>query len=511
MNDIRIIAWREFLQYIRTRGFILTLFFIPAWFILGGVVQQLVAETTSVRYFAVVDESGSFAAAIDRTLEADRQRAIFEGLVAWARANVDIAALSRHAPAVAKLLNQDGGDPATIARFVAAGGAGAVVAAVVPDLRPGAADFVPPRANLLRIDPSPDIVAAAKAHDRSALLPVLKGETPVATADGRVPLFALAVIPADFSATAPGFEYWCENQTDPVVQDFLRRALADELRLQTAAELGLAPASIHRLLDATVTVDRFNPSNAAGNGAVSQDDILRIVLPFGIALLLLVAILSISSMLLMAVIEEKSSRVIEMILASTSAERVMAGKLIGAAGAALILMAGWILGGGGAASLLTHSSPGGIVAALVRAHAFGDMPAVAICFVCGLAIHTTIFLGVGAMARSFQEAQSYLGPLLFILFAPIGFVTVVFNEPNGALATLLSFSPLHAPFFLMMRLPNSPPPIGTALAFLWMIVCTVAIVRLMIWGFVSNILRSEPSPGWRMLGHRLARIWRRPA
>ena len=160
-------------------------------------------------------------------------------------------------------------------------------------------------------------------------------------------------------------------------------------------------------------------------------------------------------------------------------------------------------------SLLSHSSPGEIAAALTRAHALGDLPAMALCFVCGLAIHATIFLGVGAMARSFQEAQSYLGPLLFLLFAPLGFVTFVYNEPNGMIATLLSFSPLHAPFFLMMRLPNNPPPISTALAFVWMIVSTLVILRLMVLGFVRHILPGERASALPGLLRRLVRS-RRP-
>ena len=133
----------------------------------------------------------------------------------------------------------------------------------------------------------------------------------------------------------------------------------------------------------------------------------------------------------------------------------------------------------------------------------------ALCFLCGLAIHTTIFLGVGAMARSFQEAQSYLGPLLFILFAPLGFVTFVYNEPNGLIATLLSFSPLHAPFFLMMRLPNNPPPLSTALAFVWMILWTLMILRLMTLGFVRFILPGEQTAVLPALLRRFLRIRRR--
>ncbi len=509
MSDVFIIARREFFQYIRTRGFILTLLFIPAWFVLGGLLQHVATHTKSLRYFAVVDETGRFVDAIDRALEVEAQRTAFEALTAWAGANVDGSLLERRAPEVVDLLNRDASDPSTIARFATAGGSAGLLSIIRPALRPGAAAFVSPVADLQRVELPPDLAAAAKDHDRVALRSALKGETTISTPAGPVTLFALAVIPTDFSVDAPWIEYWGENQNDTIVQNFLRRALLDELRLQTAARAGLDRAVVHKLLDTRVALQRFNPLNAAGNGVVTKGDILRVMLPFAVALLLLVAILSISSMLLMAVIEEKSSRVIEMILASTSPYRLMAGKLIGAAGAAIILMSGWVLGAGGAASLLAHSSPDEIMATLTRADALGDLPAIALCFICGLAIHTTIFLGVGAMARTFQEAQSYLGPLLFLLFAPLGFVSFVYNEPNGLIATLLSFSPLHAPFFLMMRLPNNPPPLSTALAFVWMVVSTIVILRLMVLGFVRHILPGERPAALPGLVRRLFRSRKR--
>ena len=509
MSDILIIARREFLQYIRTRGFLLTLFFIPAWFVLGGVFQHVATETKSLRYFAVVDETGRFTGALDLALTADAERASLRAFALWAEANVERDKLNRQAPELAALLAGDGNDPATLARFAREGGSAGLLPAVRPLLRPGTAAFIAPAPDLQRVELPDDLAAAIKSQDRGALQRALKGAITVPAPGGAVPLFAVAVIPAGFSMEAPHIEYWGENQTDPAVQEFLRRALLDELRLQTAAKTGLDPAAVHKLLETSVALERFSPVSAAGNGVVTRDDVLRIMLPFAIALLLLVAILSISSMLLMAVIEEKSNRVIELILASTSPYRLMTGKLLGAAGAAIILMAGWILGAGGAMSLLAHASPGEILAALARAHALGDLPAMALCFLCGLAIHTTIFLGVGAMARSFQEAQSYLGPLLFILFAPLGFVTFVYNEPNGLIATLLSFSPLHAPFFLMMRLPNNPPPLSTALAFVWMILWTLMILRLMTLGFVRFILPGEQTAVLPALLRRFLRIRRR--
>jgi ABC-2 type transport system permease protein len=515
MNDILIIARREFLQFIRTRGFILTLLLVPGWVIIGGGLRQVAEQTEPVRHFAVVDETGRYGGAIDRALADERARAEFEALGAWARSNIDLDALARQAPGAAALLAEDGARPAALARFAAAGGAAKLLPAMRAEQNRPAPDFAPPVSHLLRVEAPPELAAAARAHDEAALEPYFSGARKIAAADGSVGLFALAVIPKDFSSAAPRFEYWSENQTDPAVREFLRGVLVGKLQLETAAEVGLAAAATERLLATDVAVEQLNPANAASGGAVTEADHLRMMFPFIVGLLLILAILSISSMLLMAVVEEKSNRVVEMILASTSANRLMAGKLVGAGAAALLMMAGWIVGGGGAASALHLTSPAAVVTALARAHALGDLPAIAVCFACGLAIHSMIFLGVGAMSRSFQEAQSYLGPLMFLLFAPIGLLFMVVKDPSGAIATLLSFSPLHAPFFLMIRLPHDPPRIETAIAFMWMIACTVGIARIMARGFARHILSTDQPPSlWARFARLWAQLWRgrlRPA
>jgi len=439
MTDILIIARRELMQYVRTRGFVLTLLFIPAWILLAGLLHRGSPETEPPRPFAVIDKAGGFTAAIDRSLVAEMSQA--------------------HAGKK--------------------------------------------RYTLRRVEAPDDLASAAETGDKRILASYLRGERPVFSGDGPVALFALAVIPKNFSAQHPDIDYWSANQTDPVVEDFLRHALADELRAQALGKAGIDAKTLDGILAISVGVAHFDPAIAAASGEVTSLDRLRIQFPFAIAVLMLLAILSIASTLLMAVIEEKSSRVIEMILASISPGRLMAGKLIGAAGAAVIMMAGWTLGGSGAATIVSATTPFQTIEALAAAHALDDAPAMALCFFCGLAIHTTIFLGVGAMARSFQEAQSFLGPLMLLMFGPLGFLLTVLKEPNGFLATLLSFSPLHAPFFLMVRLPQHPPLATTLLAFLWMVISTVGLVRLMVYGFARNILRTDRSPRLMLAFSRL--------
>jgi ABC-2 type transport system permease protein len=493
MKDVRLIAWREFLQYLKARGFLLTLLLVPLWLVVSALLHHMATAGEPIRSFAIVDDAGGLTAAIDRQLAVEEAAGDLRALSAWATANADMGAVASAAPAAALALGRDANDPEAVDAFLAAGGIDGIMPVLQAHRRATARPFEPPRFHLLRVDAPPDVAAAVRAHDAAALLPVLRGERRISVPGGAVALFALARLPAGLSLDQPGIDYWSDNQADPAVRDFLQRALVAELRSRAAEAAGIDVATQRRLLQGHLDILPFSPANKAARGEVTEADTLRVLFPYIVALLLLLSILSIASMLLIAVIEEKSSRIVEMILASVSSNRLMAGKLLGAAGAAVTMMVGWLVGGGGVVTFFSTITPARALEILAGAQVFGDLPLILLCFVCGLTIYTMIFLGLGAMARSFHEAQSFLGPLMFLLFAPIGFLVIIHNEPNGWLATLLSFSPLHAPFFLMIRLPRHPPPLGMAVAFAWMLISTAVIARIMARGFARNILRTEGS------------------
>jgi ABC-2 type transport system permease protein len=460
MRQVLQIARREFGQYTRTRGFLLTLVLVPAWIVLSALLRHMVEGPVPVRYFALLDETGRYASAF---------------------------AVPTGEPAETK--------PAG--------------AAALPTLTIGsvARALAAPGSPYLQVPLPPALVPALRARDPSVIQPLLRGAHTVPGPQGDpVQLFAIAILPAGFSAAAPTLEYWSANQVDDKLPDMLQAAALGALRAEAVAGAGLDPTLQRTLLQAEVGLKRFNPLTPAGGPYANRAYTVRRLFPCGVALLTLLAILSIASMLLMAVVEEKSSRVVEMLLAATTPRRLLAGKLLGAAAAALAMVTGWLLGSQLTAGLLAMLPPGGLLPVLRESGVFADLPLVLLCAVCGLAIYASIFLGIGAMARSFQEAQSYLGPLMFLLFAPVGFISFVLAAPNGTTATLLSFSPLHAPFFLMIRIPYLSASPGTIAAFVWMVLCTAGLFRLMAAGFAQSILPSEAEAG---IAQRLARLLRR--
>ncbi|MFO1057329.1 MAG: ABC transporter permease [Dongiaceae bacterium] len=421
MKQVLQIAARELGQYLRTRGFVISLLLVPAWILLLALLRHGPEGPGGPRAYALVDATGRYAAAFDRPLA--------DGIV--------------------------------------------------------------------RVEPPAALLPALSAKDPQAIRGVLLGGrlTPV-------PML-LAIVPRDFSAAAPTLELWSDGPPDPILAALLQARAEQALRAESiaAAPLDAATAEARRGPPVAIrAVDAATPATAVRAAA------LRRVLPALVALLTLLAALTIAGQLLIAVVEEKSSRVIELLLAATTARRLMAGKLLGGAGAALTLTAAWLACGFVAGALLVPGPAAIFWSTAGQPGTLAEMPAVLLCAVTGLALYAAVFLGVGAMARNLAEAQSYLGPLLFLLLGPTAMAPALLRAPHGMLATLLSLSPLHAPFILMLRLPYLEPSAGTIATFAWMLASAAAVIALMAAGFAQAILPGEAAIG---IAGQLARLLRR--
>jgi ABC-2 type transport system permease protein len=207
------------------------------------------------------------------------------------------------------------------------------------------------------------------------------------------------------------------------------------------------------------------------------------------------------SLLLLGVIEERSNRLIEVLLSSVSAEEFMAGKLLGIAGIGLTILAAWLVVG----LLIMINGSGPTVAFAydaIRLILSGPyLPAFAFYFVVAYLTIASVFLGLGSVCNSQQEAQSLLTPLIFALMLPFFLLMPMLEDPNGPLATTIGWIPVYTPFVMMVRLSTNPPWTEVAAAS----AMTLGFSLLVLWGmarlFRSAVLRTGQPP-------RLVEIWR---
>ncbi|MBK9305251.1 MAG: ABC transporter permease [bacterium] len=329
-------------------------------------------------------------------------------------------------------------------------------------------------------------------------LPVTGGDVAAATAgmqdqirdeslDGGV------VIGDDFVGT-PKATYYSRSVSGSIVRDDLQPALDRVLRQARFARAGV-PDSLHAFLSERVAWESLSVGDTGE--ATRRDEGGVMLLAFTLIMMLYMMVLVYGQQTLTAVIEEKSSRVVEVLLSSVPSSQLMFGKVvgIGAAGltqvaiwtAAIFVMAGQGLSVGGIsfdASYLTPMILGSFM----------------VFFLLGFLLFSMMYAGVGALCNSIQEAQPFATPIMMFVIIPMMLMTLVLRAPGSPLATVLSLIPMFSPILMFMRVCLASPP-------LWQVLLSWVLMSATIWMmsraagklFRVGILMSGSAPNWATL------------
>ncbi len=248
-----------------------------------------------------------------------------------------------------------------------------------------------------------------------------------------------------------GARYAGVNATALADMDFLRgvvqrRVLAAQLQAE-----GVSEASAERITRTRVQLkaDRITASGRAGSGRLS------LVFAIGVAMLLYMTILLYGQNVLRSVIEEKTTRVAEVIVASVRPATLLAGKVLGVGAVGLTQMVIWL-----AASLLLARYRGGLLRALGLAASPIQLPEIGVgmaivlllYFLLGYILYSSLFAAVGAMTTSEAEAQQAQMPIVLLLVAGVMFLQPVLGAPDGRLAQMLAWIPFTAPIMMPLRM-----------------------------------------------------------
>ncbi len=215
---------------------------------------------------------------------------------------------------------------------------------------------------------------------------------------------------------------------------------------------------------------------------------------FGMVMLLYTVVLIYGLAVMRSVIEEKSTRILEVLLSSVTAKELLAGKIIGVGAVGLTQILVWVI------FSVIFSVPG-----LVAAKSFlgelhipmSAMIAFAVFFLLGYLLYSAMYAAIGAMVNTDQEAQQMQWPALIPLVLGVVLMNVVIQHPNSALAFWLSMVPFFAPILMLLRIVIEQPP-------LWQILLCLAIIVATIYGLLSlasriyrvGILMYGKRPSW---------------
>ena len=182
------------------------------------------------------------------------------------------------------------------------------------------------------------------------------------------------------------------------------------------------------------------------------------------------------------VIEEKSSRIVEILLSSLKPAQLMAGKILGIGCVGLTQYAIWIAFG----LLLTTLG----AATLGLGDVVTAIPPVTflyfiLFYLLGYFLYATLYAGIGAVCTTEQEAQQSQFPVIALLIVPLLLITMIIKNPDGTASTVLSLIPFFSPMLMFLRVNVGAPPAGQILG---SIALLLAAIVAMIW-VVARIFR----------------------
>ena len=505
MRRIFLVAQREFVQNVRTKGFWFGILFFPVMLTAFIAVPRLLERAKSVRHYAVIDESGWLLPAVNARIAAGDLRRVLDVAVQQLERGGDgwealAPALRESAPMLADL---SGEERAALATAILGDGGGAGIPPRVARVRErfGAAIQAwwdsTPREELRRL--GSDFSFARYVQVPAPEGP--NGQAELSRRVGRGELFAYFVIEADPVTGARESRYVSNNLTDEDLRGWFGYLASDEVRERRLAQERIDPA-VARWIQAPLRFEVRKVTASGQEEAIGSRDKLRQWAPVVFVYLLWISVFSVSQMLMMNTVEEKSSRVIEVLLSSVSPIELLAGKIAGIAVTGLTMVLSWLL----VLFFGTRYLPG-----VVGAPADLELSVVAsdplligsflAYFVLGYLFFAAILVGLGSVCNTVSDAQNMMPAIMLVLFVPLLSMVPIGRDPNGTLAHVLSFVPPFTPFVMMNRAAGPP----TALEYVLTTLLLLLSIVLALWAgakvFRIGILLTGKPPRLREILH----------
>ncbi|GMR13393.1 MAG: ABC transporter permease [Gemmatimonadota bacterium] len=202
---------------------------------------------------------------------------------------------------------------------------------------------------------------------------------------------------------------------------------------------------------------------------------------FAAAMILYFVILLYGAMVMRSVLEEKTSRVVEVVLSSLRPWELMLGKILGVGAVGLTQIAIWALT---AALGLTVGLPfliafrpelANVRELLQYLPAVGGLVLFLAFFILGYLLFSSLYAAVAAMCSTMEEAQQTQLPVTMLVVLPIFFISSIMEDPNSTLSTVLSLVPFFSPILMLPRYLGGAPLWQAGLSLVLIAVTTVGV------------------------------------
>ncbi len=237
---------------------------------------------------------------------------------------------------------------------------------------------------------------------------------------------------------------------------------------------GIDPATLDSLTsDASIDVLRVT------NNAETKDNGVGFAAGYFTGFLLYMTLLIHGSLIMQSVIEEKSSRVVELLISSITPKELLLGKILGVCLAGMLQIAVWalmiaVLSFFALPMLLTSFGP-----ALSTIITPLSLIYLVLYFIGGFLIYATLYATIGATVEQASDAQSMTTPITMLIIIPILVISSVIQSPSTLTSTILSLIPFFSPILMMGRIYSETPPF-------WQIALSFVLMGLTFYGIMSG-------------------------
>lgn len=257
----------------------------------------------------------------------------------------------------------------------------------------------------------------------------------------------------------------------------LTRATSDAVRAVRLRRAGIDPAQAAALArPVTLDAARLTESGKEGGSPLAT-----MMFAYIVGILFIQLFVLHGQGVMRGVLEEKTGKIVEVIVTSVRPTYLMAGKLLGIGAAALLQVGIWVLFAAVVASqaeLLGRLSPVSPEAMKAVQLPAATWLVLILFFALGFLFFAAIYAAVGAMVSTEQEAQQMAMPVMVLMFIPIIFIVPVLSDPLGATARTLSMIPFTAPVVMPMRMGATEIP---GLEVVLSILSLVAGIAIITW------------------------------
>lgn len=266
-------------------------------------------------------------------------------------------------------------------------------------------------------------------------------------------LDAYLVIPSDVLARSEA-EFYGRNTGDLATLKQLENRINDVLLEQRFISANIDASRVRELLRGRAELRATKVSESGEQ----RDNGGGFLLAYGVGFAIYLLVIIYGGMVLSAVVEEKTTRISEVLFSSTGAFPLLLGKLLGVSLVALTQFGIWLLG-------FAFFSIYGVLA-LAQSGTVMQFPTIApivylyviLYFLLGFFIYSTIYALIGSMVTTTQEGQQLATPVILLLMFSFFFAFTVIRAPSSPLAFWISMIPFFSPINMLVRIVTETPP-----------------------------------------------------